>query len=50
MSHGKIDVADFLEIVTRVVHGFLAYDGGVYNSIKALDPFACLESCSVIHM
>jgi hypothetical protein len=40
--------ADFLEIVTRVMHGLLAYDGDVYLSIKALDPFACLESSSVI--
>ena len=40
--------ADFLEIVTRVMHGLLAYDGDVYHSIKALDPFACVESCSVI--
>ena len=40
--------ADFLEIVTRVMHGLLGYDGNVYDSIKTLDPFACLESCSVI--
>jgi hypothetical protein len=40
--------ADFLEIVTRVMHGLLAYDGDVCLSIKTLAPFACLESCSVI--
>ena len=41
--------ADFLEIVTRVMHGLLACDGDVYHSInKTLGPFACLESCSVI--
>jgi hypothetical protein len=26
--------ADFLEIVTRVMHGLLAYDGDVYHSIN----------------
>jgi hypothetical protein len=31
--------ADFLEIVTRVMHGLLAYDDDVYLSIKTLDPF-----------
>jgi hypothetical protein len=38
----------FLEIATRVMHGLLAYDGNARLSIKTLDPFACLESCSVI--
>jgi hypothetical protein len=39
----------FLEIATRVMHGLLGYDGDVYDAIKAADPFACLESCSVIY-
>ena len=40
--------SDFMEITTRVMHGLLGYDGRVYDAIKTLDPFACIESCSVI--
>jgi hypothetical protein len=40
--------ADFLEVVTRVTHDLLACDGDVYLPIKTLDPFACLEACSVV--